>query len=40
MKLQRFIENYRRDRADPSHSPEKEGVFRTSESVGTLNSRD
>jgi hypothetical protein len=40
MKLQRFIENYRKDRCDRPHSPSHSGVFRTSESIGTLNSRD
>lgn len=40
MKLQRFIENYRRDRCDRIVSPDRSGMFRTSESIGTLNSRD
>lgn len=40
MKLQRFIENYRKDRCDRTVSPDRSGVFRTSESIGTLNSRD
>ena len=45
MKLQRFIENYRKDRCErggqgQGHSPDHSGVFRTSESIGTLNSRD
>jgi hypothetical protein len=40
MKLQRFIENYRKDKCERLHSPDRSGVFRTSESIGTLNSRD
>lgn len=40
MKLQRFIENYRKDKCERTHSPDRSGVFRTSESIGTLNSRD
>lgn len=42
MKLQRFIENYRRGNLETptSHSPDRQYVFKTSESIGTLNSRD
>jgi hypothetical protein len=41
MKLERFIENYQRAVQTPlAHSPDRPHVFRTSESIGTLNSRD